>query len=191
MNERAEPEHVDVIVEGCQVVTMNADRDIIRDGAVAIRGAMIVDVGKASDLRARYAADRVVGGDRFVVTPGMVNTHIHITGEPLTRGYVPDDTPFVENVFEWLCPLYAQFDAAEERVSAQLAAVEMLRSGTTTFLEAGTIRFLDDVIDGLVEVGIRGRVGRWVWDLPPEPSVYRQTTDAAIGHLQHQLDAHR
>ena len=191
MNEIAEPEHVDVIVEGCQVVTMNADRDIIRDGAVAIRGAMIVDVGKASDLRARYAADRVVGGDRFVVTPGMVNTHIHITGEPLTRGYVPDDTPFVENVFEWLCPLYAQFDAAEERVSAQLAAVEMLRSGTTTFLEAGTIRFLDDVIDGLIEVGIRGRVGRWVWDLPPEPSVYRQTTDAAIGHLQHQLDAHR
>ncbi len=191
MNERAEPEHVDVIVEGCQVVTMNADRDIIRDGAVAIRGAMIVDVGKACDLRVRYAADRVVGGDRFVVTPGMVNTHIHITGEPLTRGYVPDDTPFVENVFEWLCPLYAQFNAAEERVSAQLAAVEMLRSGTTTFLEAGTIRFLDDVIDGLVEVGIRGRVGRWVWDLPPEPSVYRQTTDAAIGHLQHQLDAHR
>ena len=44
MNEKAEPEHVDVIVEGCQVVTMNADRDIIRDGAVAIRGAMIVDV---------------------------------------------------------------------------------------------------------------------------------------------------
>ena len=121
----------------------------------------------------------------------MVNTHIHITGEPLTRGYVPDDTPFVENVFEWLCPLYSVYDAAEERTSGQLAAVEMLRSGTTTFLEAGTIRFLDEVIDGLVEVGIRGRVGRWVWDLPPEPSVYRQSTDAAIAHLEQQLDAHR
>jgi 5-methylthioadenosine/S-adenosylhomocysteine deaminase len=43
------------------------------------------------------------------------------------------------------------------------------------------------VIDGLVEVGIRGRVGRWVWDLPPEPGVYRQSTDTAIGHLQRQL----
>ena len=63
----------------------------------------------------------------------------------------------------------------------------MLRSGTTTFLEAGTIRFLDDVVDGLVEVGIRGRVGRWVWDLPPEPAVYRQTTDEAIAHLERQL----
>ena len=193
MTEKPQPElqSIDVLIEGCQVVTMNADRDIIRNGAVAVRGSTIVDVGKTSDLRGRYKAARTIGGDRFVVTPGMVNTHIHITGEPLTRGYVPDDTPFIENVFEWLCPLYSLFDATEERTSGQLAAVEMLRSGTTCFLEAGTIRFLDEVIDGLVEVGIRGRVGRWVWDLPPEPSVYRQSTDVAIAHLEHQLSAHK
>lgn len=180
-------ERVDTLIVGSHVVTVNAARDVIRDGAVAVRGSEIVAVGKASELRARYDAATEVGGDRFVVTPGMVNTHIHITGEPLTRGYVPDDTPFEENVFAWLCPLYAAHTAEEERLSGQLAAVEMLKSGTTTFLEAGTIRFLDDVVDGLVEVGIRGRVGRWVWDLPPEPDVYRQDTDEAIGHLQRQL----
>ena len=69
--------------------------------------------------------------------------------------------------------------AAEERLSAELAAVEMLKSGTTTFLEAGTIRFLDEVIEALVDVGIRGKVGKWVWDLPPEPDVYKQNTDEA------------
>ena len=166
---------------------MNSTRDIIRDGAVVVQGDRIIEVGKTTDLAARYPHAAVVGGDHFVVTPGMVNTHIHITGEPLTRGYVPDDTPFEENVFVWLCRLYSVYTAAEERLSAQLAAVEMLKSGTTTVLEAGTIRFLDEVIDGLVEVGIRGRVGRWVWDLPPEPGVYRQSTDQAIGHLQRQL----
>jgi 5-methylthioadenosine/S-adenosylhomocysteine deaminase len=180
-------EQIDTLVKGWYVVTMNATRDIIRDGAVAIRGRDIVDVGKASDLEARYEARAVVGGDRFVVTPGMVNSHIHITGEPLTRGYVPDDTPFEENVFVWLCPLYSVFTAEEERLSGQLAAVEMLKSGTTAFLEAGTIRFLDEVVDGLVEVGIRGRVGRWVWDLPPEPDVYKQDTDEAIRFLERQL----
>jgi cytosine/adenosine deaminase-related metal-dependent hydrolase len=183
-------EAVDLLVKGWYVVTMNADRDIIRNGAVAVRDRRIVAVGKSSDLERRYDAARTIGGDRFVVTPGMVNTHIHITGEPLTRGYVPDDTPFVENVFEWLCPLYAVYGAEEEKVSGQMAAIEMLRSGTTTFLEAGTIRFLDEVVEGLLEVGIRGRVGRWVWDIPPEPSVYRQSTDAAIAHLEHQLDVH-
>ena len=181
------PERIDTLIRGSHVVTVNTTRDIIRDGGVAIRDGVIVDVGKADDLAARYEAAETVGGNRFVVTPGMVNTHIHITGEPLTRGYVPDDTPFEENVFMWLCPLYAVFTAEEERLSAQLAAVEMLKSGTTTFLEAGTIRFLDEVLDGLDEVGIRGRVGRWIWDLPPEPDVYMQDTDTAIGHLQRQL----
>ena len=150
MSEQA-PETVDLIIDASHVVTMNADRDVIRNGAVAVNGSIIVAVGKADDIHRRYTAARTLGGPRFVLTPGMVNTHIHITGEPLTRGYVPDDTPFVENVFEWLCPLYSVFDAAEERVSGQLAAVEMLRSGTTTFLEAGTIRFLDEVVDGLAD----------------------------------------
>ncbi|MFP5488654.1 MAG: amidohydrolase family protein, partial [Acidimicrobiia bacterium] len=181
-------EQVDLIIDGWQVVTMNERRDIIRHGAVAVRAGRIVAVDKASVVHAEYTAARTIGGDRFVVTPGMVNSHIHITGEPLTRGYVPDDTPFVENVFMWLCPLYSVFTAEEERLSGQLAAVEMLKSGTTSFLEAGTIRFLDEVVDGLQEVGIRGRVGRWVWDLPPEPSVYQQRTDEAIEHLRRQLD---
>jgi cytosine/adenosine deaminase-related metal-dependent hydrolase len=182
------PEPVDLIVRGSHVVTMNAARDVIRDGALAVRGGVIVAAGKAADVERDFTAARTIGGERFVVTPGMINTHIHITGEPMTRGYVPDDTPFEENVFQWLCPLYAAFDAIDERTSGQLAAAEMLRSGTTTFLEAGTIRFLDDVVDGLNEIGIRARVGNWVWDLPPEPSVYRSSTDRAIGLLQQQLE---
>ena len=181
-------ENIDLLIKGWYVVTMNATRDIIHDGAVAIRDDRIVAVGKASQLEAQYTAKETLGGDHFVVTPGLINSHIHVTGEPLTRGYVPDDTPFEENVFMWLCPLYSVHTAAEERLSGQLAAVEMLKSGTTTFLEAGTIRFLDDVVDGLEEVGIRGRVGEWVWDLPPEPDVYKQDTDQAIARLQSQLE---
>jgi cytosine/adenosine deaminase-related metal-dependent hydrolase len=67
----------------------------------------------------------------------------------------------------------------------------MLKSGTTAFLEAGTVRFVDAVVDGLVEIGIRGRIGKWVWDLPPEPEVYRQTTDEAVANLDATLKAHR
>ena len=99
--------------------------------------------------------------------------------------------PFEENVFVWLCGLYSVAKPAEEKASGQLAAVEMLRSGTTSFLEAGTINYLDEVVEGLEQVGIRGRVGKWIWDLPPEPSVYRQSTDEAIANLQRQLETYR
>jgi cytosine/adenosine deaminase-related metal-dependent hydrolase len=178
---------VDVLIEGAVVVTMNDNRDVLHEGAVAIGGGRIVDVGQTAELRRRYVADEVIDAKRFVVTPGLVNTHIHITGEPLTRGFVPDDTPFEENVFAWLCPLYATHTEEDERISAQLAAAEMLLSGTTAFIEAGTIRFLEAVTEALDEVGIRGRVGRWVWDLPPEPAVYRQSTAQAIAHLTDDL----
>ena len=184
-------EQVDTLLKAWYVVTMNETRDIIRDGDVAVKDGIIVAVGKTDDLETQFEAKEVLGGDRFVLTPGMVNTHIHITGEPLTRGYVPDDTPFEENVFEWLCPLYSVYTAEEERLSAQLAAVEMLKSGTTTFLEAGTCRFIEEIFEGLEEVGIRGRLGRWIWDMPPEPDVYKQNTDESIGFLQHQLEEYK
>ncbi|MBO0729618.1 MAG: amidohydrolase family protein [Acidimicrobiaceae bacterium] len=170
---------------------MNGAREVLMDGAVAVSAGRITAVGPTPEVERLVVADERIDGAPFVVTPGLVNTHIHITGEPLTRGFVPDDTPFEENVFVWLCPLYATYNEEDERLSAQLAAAEMLKSGTTTFLEAGTIHYLDAVIDGLDEIGIRGRVGRWVWDLPPEPAVYRQTTDEAIGHLEAQLARHR
>lgn len=186
----SEPTPVDTLIDGAVVVTMNAERTVHRNGAVAITGARISAVGPADDVRASVHARQVIDGARFVVTPGMVNTHIHITGEPLTRGFVPDDTPFEENVFVWLCPLYAAHGESEERLSAQLAAAEMLKSGTTTFLEAGTVRFVDAVVDGLREIGIRGRVGQWVWDLPPEPAVYRRTTDNAVAALEKVLGDH-
>ena len=184
-------EQVDTLIKAWYVVTMNETRDIIRDGAVAVKNGLIVEVGKLADLERKFDATETLGSDRFVLTPGMINTHIHITGEPLTRGYVPDDTPFEENVFEWLCPLYSVYTAEEEKLSAKLASVEMLKSGTTTFLEAGTIRFLDDVFEALEEVGIRGRLGRWIWDLPPEPDVYKQNTDESINLLQYQLEKYK
>lgn len=185
-----EPTRIDLLVDAWYVVTMNETRDIIEHGSVAVDDGRIVAVGKTADLERRYVAERRVGSDRFVLTPGMINSHIHITGEPITRGYVPDDTPFEENVYVWLTGLYPALNAEDERWSAQLAATEMLRTGTTTFLEAGTIRFLDEVLDGLAETGIRGKVGAWIWDLPPEPDEYHHTTDEAIALLQHQLDTH-
>ena len=184
-------EKIDYLVKAWQVVTMNETRDVIHNGAIAVNNGIILDVGKTDRIEALYEPKEVLGGSRFVLTPGMVNSHIHITGEPLTRGYVPDDIDFAQNVFEWLCPLYSVYTAEEEKLSGQLAAVEMLKSGTTTFLEAGTCRFLEEIFEGLEEVGIRGRLGRWAWDLPPEPEVYKQNTDEAIEFLHTQLDTYK
>ena len=174
----------DTLVTDTLVVTMDDERRVITDAAIAIKDGRIAAVGKTADVKAGWHADDVLDGRRFVVTPGLVNTHVHITGEPLTRGFVPDDTPFIENVFEWLTPIHSYYTEEDEHISAQLAALEMLRSGTTAFLEAGTVRFIDPVVEALGEIGIRARVGPWAWDLVPEPEAMRMDTDQAIATLE-------
>jgi len=189
--EAAAPEAVDTLIEHGLVVTMNPDRDVLADGAVAIADRRIVAVGSTADLASRYAPAARIDASRMVVVPGMVNAHFHATTEPLTRGVVPDDTDFIENVFGWLSPLAAAYGEDDERLAAQLGAVEALKSGTTCILEAGTGWHLDAVVDGLLDVGVRARVGRRIWDRPPKPEKFRQTTDEAIANLADVLDRHR
>ncbi|GIR14268.1 MAG: hypothetical protein CM15mP25_0230 [Gammaproteobacteria bacterium] len=93
---------IDKLIDAWYVVTMNETRDIVHRGSVAVHKDKIVDIGKTLDLEKRYQAKERLGGDRFVLTPGLVNTHIHITGEPITRGYVPDDTP-LRKMFSFGC----------------------------------------------------------------------------------------
>ena len=121
------------------------------------------------------------------MTPGLVNAHIHVTGEPLTRGLVPDTLAFEEAVWKWLSPLHFFYTEDDERLSATLAAVDMLRSGTTCFLEGGTINHLDAVIDGLDRAGIRARVGQRVSDLANRPGRPAESTDAAVALLQAEM----
>ncbi len=182
---------VDFLIVDGLLVTMDQDRRVITNGAVAVRGDRIVEVGKTSDLTPKYQALRVIDAASMVVTPGLINCHAHATGEPLTKGFVPDDTPFEENVFQWLCPIYSVYEPEDEYLSALLIAIEMLKSGTTCFLEADTVWAVDQVVRALAEVGIRARVGRWVWDIPPEPRVYQQTTDQAIRHLEETIQQFR
>jgi 5-methylthioadenosine/S-adenosylhomocysteine deaminase len=152
------------LITGAVLVTLDAQRRIIRDGALAIRGDRIAAVGTSEELSNRFHARELIDARRFVITPGFVDCHIHITGDPLTRNYIPDDIDagFEEKLTRWVLPRFLAQTPEDEHLSAKLAALQMLRSGTTCFLEAGTIRHLDTVIDALRTAGIRGRVGTWV-----------------------------
>lgn len=185
----ATPLVADFVIRDAWIVSMDAERNIWRNGALAVAGDRIVAVGPTDTVMAAVAAATVIDGSRFVLTPGFVNGHVHITGEPITRGYVPDDTDWRTNVFDWLIPTYMAQTPAEERLAAQLCSVEMLRNGVTTFVEAGTILDLPAVMEALDEVGIRGRLGQWIQDraFAPDDDQAALTRDA-IARLEAQLD---
>src|SRR5262249_37012722 len=56
------------------------------------------------------------------------------------------------------------------------------------FIEAGTIRFPEAVLDGFKDLAIRGAIGTWTWDRWPDPPEFATDTDAAIARLQAALD---
>jgi 5-methylthioadenosine/S-adenosylhomocysteine deaminase len=182
---------VDILITGGYVVTMDRDRRLITNGAVAIRGDRIVAVGKAEVLQREYKATRHFDAGDKVIIPGLINSHVHVTAESLTKGFVPDDTLFEENVFKYLCPIHAADTPEEEYLAALFTATEMIKTGTTCFLEAGTVRCVPEEVKALEKVGIRAVIGKWIWDIPPYPEVYRQTTEEAISNLYETIERFR
>jgi cytosine/adenosine deaminase-related metal-dependent hydrolase len=130
--------------------------------------------------------------ERRILTDGSVlvdGPSIVQVSEHLNRGLLLDDIPVDRYLPDWLIPLYSVITPEEEHVSALLACIEMIRTGTTTFCEAGTLFDVSAVADAVEAVGMRAVLGRWSWDLATGPGRMRQTTDEALRQNDAMLQA--
>jgi 5-methylthioadenosine/S-adenosylhomocysteine deaminase len=159
----------DLLISGGDVVTMNPRREVLQGGCVAVAGDRIADVGATSRLRALHPGVPELDARDCVVIPGMVNAHQHMTGDPLARSCIPDDLPPGASIFQWSVPLHSAHSARDDEVSATLAAVESVRLGVTTVVEAGTVAHPVEVGEAMARVGLRGTVGTWGWDIEEGP----------------------
>ena len=144
-------ESADWLLEGT-VITMDPDRRIIRDGAVAVRGDRIVAVDRADAVRERFTADRTLGGARRFVIPGLIDCHNHVA-QALVREYALEDYP---NIYRVYIPAEDILGEDGIRTSTKVAAAQLLRAGVTTLTETTCTREHEDPIaETIMEVGIR------------------------------------
>jgi len=68
----------DLVIAGGIVVTMDADRRILEDGAVAVKGDQIVGIGKRAEIEAKYTAATHIDASGHLVLPGFINGHTHV-----------------------------------------------------------------------------------------------------------------
>ncbi len=150
---------IDLIVEGDYVVTMDADGRVIAKGAVAVHDGQIIDLGTAVDINARYQSVSRLAGDNRVVMPGLINGHAH-SAMTLLRG-IADDLSLYAWLNEYIFPAEVRFvDAEFVRIGMQLACWEMIRGGTTTFVD---MYYFPDVIAEVVQdCGMRALVSATV-----------------------------
>ena len=158
-----------LLVSGGDVVTMNAAREVLVGGAVAVAGDTIAAVGSSTELAGRYPEAEVIDATGCVVTPGMVNAHQHLTGDPLIRSCIPDLLPPGASIFEWSVPAHGAHTGDDDELSAVLSSVENLANGVTTVVEAGTVANPHRAAAGMRRAGIRGTMGTWGWDIEEGP----------------------
>lgn len=160
---QAKKQKVDLIVAGGTVVTMDAERRVIDDGAVAVTGDSIVAVAAHPEILKRYTAARQIDARGKLVLPGFINGHTHV---PMTlfRG-LKDDVTLDVWLKDYIFPAEAR-NVTEDfvRWGTRLAAAEMIRGGTTTF--ADMYYFEDAIAEETKAAGMRGILGETWIDFP-------------------------
>lgn len=157
------------IIRGGDVVTMNPDREVWTGGSIVVDDDVVVGVGSTRELTAAHPDAAVFDATDCVVTPGMIDAHQHLTGDPLIRSCIPDLLAPGASIFEWSVPVHGAHTPADDHLSATLSAVEALTNGVTTVVEAGTVADAPAVATALRDVGIRATIGVWGWDIDDGP----------------------
>ncbi len=154
---------VDTIWTARYVVTMDPQRTVIEDGALAISGDHIVEAGPRATIDAKYtAAQRLDAGDA-IITPGLINTHTH-AAMSLFRG-IADDLKLQEWLDKYIFPAEAKnVDREFVRWGTRLAVLEMALSGTTTYTDM--YYFEDTVAEETKRAGLRGVLGETIIGMP-------------------------
>ena len=175
--ESAGLQRADILLTGGTVITMDAERRVLENTAVAITDGRIVALGPTDEIQATYHASQVIDASHNVVMPGLIDGHGH-AGHGLVKSLGTDTG-------EWYGAtdiLYATGSTeAFWRADALLTATERLRFGVTTGLtlfgggdsvmRTDDPRYGDAYLEAIDEVGVR-----WILAVgprrPPFPRTY-------------------
>jgi len=156
-------QRADMIIAGGTIVTMDAERRILEDGAIAAKGDVILDVGTRAQIESKYSASTQIDANDRLVLPGFINGHTHA---PMTllRG-LKDDVTLDVWLKNYIFPAEAKNVTQDfVRWGTRLAAAEMIRGGVTTFVDM--YYFEDALAEETKAAGMRAIVGESWLDFP-------------------------
>lgn len=142
---------------------MDAARTLHPSGAVAVTDARIVEVGADDELRRKYDAGRTIDAAGAIVHPGFIDAHNHIVHTTCRGvfGNIHDVDASTIKFADWK----ADVTEHDEADAAAMAAVEMLHSGFTMFIEPGTLFSTEAAAEAVERVGMRALFAPpYIWD---------------------------
>ncbi len=160
------PQRIDLLIRHGYVITMDASNAVYPDGAIAIDKGVILAVGEDAVIARRFTAARSVDAGGAPVHPGFVECHLHASFQ-IFRGALPDQLAESDAFDSFESRFFNTVNDEEEFLSVLLACLEMVRNGTTCFLEAGTVLSPAAAARAAEMVGIRAVLADpFIWDQP-------------------------
>ena len=125
---------IDLLVYGDYIVAMDGADSVIRDGTVAVDEGRILAIGERSRIAKQYHGQKVLAGKDRIVLPGLINGHGH-AAMTMLRG-IADDLGLMDWLNNYIFPSEVRFVNEDfVRIGTELACWEMIRGGTTTFVD--------------------------------------------------------
>jgi 5-methylthioadenosine/S-adenosylhomocysteine deaminase len=144
----------DMIIKDCSLLT--PEFEVVGSQSIAIADSKIVAIGSYTELKETYEAASVLDGKGKLCMPGLVDAHTH-TCQQLLKGRTMDELPMIWSRI--LVPFEGNMDEQDSYVSAQLSCLEMIKSGTTAFADAGGVH-MHKVLEATIESGMRAAITR-------------------------------
>ena len=156
---------IDLLIEnGKFVMTVNPDRELLQNTTIAVDKGKIIEMGDAAALKGKYEAKKTINASNFFVTPGFINSHTHL--ESCYDKSMLDDVPVVPWCERYFSFTYGALTPENYYIAALVTMIKGIKSGTTTFMDFGTIQTMEDsCAEAVKDLGCRGVLGRDLMDV--------------------------
>ena len=168
------------ILTASYVLTMNAQNECIKNGAILIEGDQIKAVGTLAQLTQCYPEVLIEDYPQKILMPGLINTHCH---SGLLRG-TAEGLPVWDWLQQYIDPMHRVLLPEDAKIASYLCYAEALLSGTTTIVDMW--RFMDGSAEATKELGIRAVLVPYVAEHPDHDYFETLHSNEALLNRWHQ-----
>jgi len=140
-----------IYLKNAYIITMNPTRDVYQKASILIENDIIKEIGQIEEIKLNPKAE-ILDVTGKIIMPGLINTHVH-TSQQLARG-IADDVDLLVWLIERIWPYESSLNYEDSLISSLACCVELIKTGVTTFLEAGG-QFVDAMVEAVDKCGLR------------------------------------
>ena len=154
-------ENVHLIIKNGQILTMNANKDVIENGVIIVDNDRIVAIGN-SKLLSKYKSNQVIDAKKGIVIPGMINAHNHL---PMIAFRGLGEEGIKNRLFAYFFPLEKEKLSRDLIYKATIhGTIDLAMGGVTTYVDM--YYHMDEMAKATKKIGLRAVLGETVIKFP-------------------------